>query len=86
MSAGKSEELCGVRYWAAIYKNRVPRFEVFMYVGVDQKSDTLHWFESRIDGARMSKTMAMITADTEEGQFKPFLLDMRKMTARMDGE
>jgi len=80
----KSEGLCGVRFWMQVYPKRVPRFEIFEYHGEDLKG--VHWFKARKDGMDLGKTMERIAEDTSAGTFKPFLLDMRKMTARIDGE
>jgi hypothetical protein len=65
-----------------VYAHRVPRFDVYEYVGPDHRD--FHWFKARADGSMLGKSMESITADTQEGTFKPFLLDMRVMTARFD--
>lgn len=93
MTAGKNSSsaaapgdgsLCGVRFWAQIYPARVPRFEIFEYEGVNTKGH--HMFKARKDGLMLAKTLERIAEDTRAGTFKPFLLDLRRMTARMDGE
>jgi hypothetical protein len=66
--------LYGVRIWAQWYFSRVPRFELFYYLGKDVEKD-LYFFKSRTEKTQIMKTLDQIG----NGGFRPFLLDTKRI-------
>ncbi len=65
----------GIRYWAAWYEGKQPRFEVFRYAGFG--TDGRHYFQS-------TKNASLV--GFKEGEllglyFRPFLINTEKLYA-----
>lgn len=75
----EESDLAGVRWWIQVFPYRVPHFEVFKYIGQDRLRETL-FFESRAHKGIIAKRWAELHA----GDFKPFLMDMARIQARVD--
>jgi hypothetical protein len=65
--------LYGVKVWAQWYTRRVPKFDVFIYVGY-QAGSGLYFFQSHKNPAVMiSRNVYQLMT----GGFSPFVLDMK---------
>lgn len=67
-------EISGIRYWMQVYQHRIPRYEVFEYVGWC-RTENLFFFKSRKNSVYTWKRV-----DQLEGRwFKPYLMDMEQI-------
>lgn len=69
--------LYGVKYWAQWYHNRVPKYDLFVYIGY-QAGSGLYFFQSHKNpGVMISRNIYQIMTN----QFTPFVLDMKAIDA-----
>jgi hypothetical protein len=64
----------GIRYWRQDYAHRVPRFEVFVYLGLDAATG-VHWFRSRKERTLIGRTHYQLNTNG----FHPFMLDWKRI-------
>ena len=73
--------LLGIRYWVQWYIKRVPKFEIFEYIGKDQDKE-LYFFKSRSEGTVLGRRFS----ELNKFGFRPFLLDISKIEPYYFGE
>lgn len=71
--------LCGVRWWAQIFKNTVPLYDPVCYIGTAEDGP-LHYFRSHRNGAIIIKTDCGIISPW----FRPFLIDIQRVENLLD--
>jgi len=74
-------ELLGIRYWVQCYLKRIPRFEVFEYIGRDKEYE-MYFFKSKSEGSIMGRHFR----DLNKFGFKPFLIEWNKVSPYYYGE
>ncbi len=75
------DSLLGIRYWVQCYMKRIPRFEVFEYIGCD-KEQKMYFFKSKSEGSIIGRHFS----DLNRFGFKPFLIDWDKVSPYYYGE
>lgn len=73
--------LLGIRYWVQWYIKRIPKFEVFEYIGKDPDRG-MYFFKSRSEGTIVGRQFS----ELNRFGFRPFLLDINKIEPHYFGE
>ena len=74
------ERLFGIRFWAQWYSAAIPRFEVFIYQGMDPDAG-IYWFKSRSQGSRIGKGFRQLNVNG----FVPFCINMSAIRTHLEG-
>jgi hypothetical protein len=64
----------GVTFWAQVYQNRIPRYEVFKFIG-RQRSTGVYYFQSVREKTIIGKSFYQLN----QHGFIPFCIDFEKM-------
>ena len=75
------DDICGIRYWMQVYTKRIPKFEVFEYIGYEKESG-LYYFKSKAEETVISRTFKALNMNG----FRPFLLSWDKIKPYYYGE
>jgi hypothetical protein len=81
MTLQRSSHLWGIKYWAIWYPEGyfVPKFEICTYEGYNADTGT-HYFINHKKKGLIFKNQAQLEIGVATGTFKPFLLDISKVT------
>jgi hypothetical protein len=75
----REDFLFGIRHWVQFYAHRVPRMEVFRYVGVD-KNLGIYYFQSVTHKTIIGRNFYQLNMNG----FRPFLLDIKRIQEEMN--
>ena len=77
----RKDYLFGCSYWIIVYKNMIPRFEVFRFIGEDRNK---YYFRSRDKNTLMGLSYDTFSKYIHKDILKPFIIDHERMNASVD--